>query len=165
MDDGVREGWALEEPVDEQAEQDGARLATRVSRVFAVIFDGIFGGGVVTVATVAGSQVSSVAGVVALFLSALLMAGGQTALVVRTGQTLGKQFMGVRVERTNGDPAGFLHGVFLRYTVPAMTFGAIAQTFGSGADTLAALIDVLFIFGATRRCVHDLIADTRVVEV
>lgn len=156
------ETWPTEAPVDQQ--EDAPRLATRVSRLFAAIFDVIFGFGVGCVFLAMSEFVSPEVGLVVGLLMALAMGVVQIAGLTTRGQTLGKQFMAIRVERTNGDAAGFLHAFFLRYSVPAMTAGAVASLLGAGADTVFWLVDALFIFGAAQRCVHDLIADTRVVD-
>ncbi len=73
------------------------------------------------------------------------------------GQSVGKKLCGVRIVRTNGAPAGFLHGFLLRNVVGSL-LGAIHYV-----GPLFSIVDTLFIFRDDRRCVHDLIADTRVV--
>lgn len=78
-------------------------------------------------------------------------------LISNTGQSIAKRMLGMRIIRvSNGELPGFLHGVLLRILVPA----AINQ-----ACNLFGLIDALWIFGEECRCLHDLIADTKVVDV
>lgn len=78
-------------------------------------------------------------------------------LISNTGQSIAKRMLGMRIIRvSNGELPGFLHGVLLRIFVPA----AINQ-----ACNLFGLIDALWIFGEECRCLHDLIADTKVVDV
>jgi uncharacterized RDD family membrane protein YckC len=70
----------------------------------------------------------------------------QVVRLVRTGQTLGKKWLGVKVVRTDGGPASF-GSHFLR--------GLIMQVLG--------LIDWVFIFRADRRCLHDMAGETKVI--
>ncbi|HYV39150.1 MAG TPA: RDD family protein [Gemmataceae bacterium] len=73
------------------------------------------------------------------------------------GQSIGKWIMKVRVVKyEDGSHAGFVHAWLLRNCVPYMIslVGGLVWN----------LIDILFIFGEEQRCVHDLIASTKVVE-
>jgi len=81
----------------------------------------------------------------------------QWTLLARRGQTVGKMIAGTRVVRLDGSPAGFAHAVALRsWPVEILSRIPLVQFLG--------LVDVLFIFGESRRCVHDLIAGTKVVR-
>ncbi len=78
-------------------------------------------------------------------------------LTVR-GQTLGKLLLGIQIVRFSDDSrAGFLKAVLLR----SLLFVLIGFLPHIGPFLLIA--DVLLIFRADRRCLHDFIADTRVV--
>lgn len=79
-------------------------------------------------------------------------------LLARNGQTIGKRSVGIRVVRTDGADAGFVRLFFLRGGL-AWLITALPAIGG-----LFALVNALFIFRNDRRCLHDLIADTRVVE-
>lgn len=79
-------------------------------------------------------------------------------LLARNGQTIGKRSVGIRVVRTDGADAGFVRLFFLRGGL-AWLITALPAIGG-----LFALVNVLFIFRNDRRCLHDLIADTRVVD-
>lgn len=75
------------------------------------------------------------------------------------GQTIGKKLVGIRI-------------VTLNYTVPdldrllGLRYGVMwGASMIPGIGPLFSLVDILFIFGASRRCVHDLIAGTKVVRV
>jgi uncharacterized RDD family membrane protein YckC len=81
-----------------------------------------------------------------------------TLLAVR-GQTLGKIAMGIRVVRADDDSnPGLGHAVVLRELIP----GLISSIPLLGV--IFAVIDVLCIFGDQRRCLHDCLADTKVIE-
>jgi uncharacterized RDD family membrane protein YckC len=84
----------------------------------------------------------------------------QVTLLTRRGQTLGKIAMGVRIVNYEDERnPGFLRAVLMRQFVPSLV-GAIPCL-----GNLFALVDVLSILGEERRCIHDLIAGTKVVEV
>ena len=66
---------------------------------------------------------------------------------------------GVRIVMyENGKLPGFVNGWLLRSFVP----GLIGQVPYVGG--LFSLVDILCIFGEERRCIHDMIAGTKVVE-
>lgn len=82
----------------------------------------------------------------------------QLGLLVRRGQSVGKLLAGLRIVRQSDDsPAGFLHAFLLRGTVPFL----IEQVPVLGL--LFWTVDSCFIFRDDRRCLHDLLADTKVV--
>lgn len=91
-------------------------------------------------------------------LAALGIAIYQWVLISRTGQSLGKKWLGVRIERIDGARLTFGTGVFLRNWVPKL-IGSVPYM-----GALFQLIDCLFIFRDDRRCIHDHIAGTRVVR-
>ncbi len=84
----------------------------------------------------------------------------QIYLISTRGQSLGKRMLGVRIVKyaDNANP-GFLHGWLLRNFVPGV-IGAVPYI-----GLLFVLVDLCFIFGEERRCVHDYIAGTKVVKV
>ena len=84
----------------------------------------------------------------------------QWLLIARTGRSIGKWAAGARIVRLEDDgPPGLLRGVLLRQWLPAM-LGALGAV-----GAVLRLVDVLAVFGADRRCIHDRIAKTRVVRV
>lgn len=91
-------------------------------------------------------------------LAALGIAIYQWVLITRTGQSLGKKWLGIRIERIDGARLTFGTGVFLRNWVPKL-IGAVPYL-----GALFHIIDCLFIFRDDRRCIHDHIAGTRVVR-
>lgn len=81
-----------------------------------------------------------------------------TGLVHRNGQTIGKWLVDIKVVRSDGSRATLARIFWLRNFVNWIpsAIPLIGSFYG--------LIDSLFIFGARRRCIHDLIADTVVVD-
>jgi uncharacterized RDD family membrane protein YckC len=77
----------------------------------------------------------------------------------QSGQTLGKKIQGIRIADLDNGVPDFGRVVALRYLPVAAV--ALIPVIGSFLPTL----DVLFVFRADRRCIHDLIAGTKVVKV
>ena len=80
-------------------------------------------------------------------------------LLKRSGQTVGKRFLDIRIcdYRTPAVPPFWR--LLLRFGVSSIVpglLGLIGSLFSSA--------DVLFIFRKNRRCIHDLLASTRVVK-
>jgi uncharacterized RDD family membrane protein YckC len=108
----------------------------------------------------------------AVFGSTTIVLAVQAFLVARRDQSLGKMFTGTRIVRSDGRPAGFLRAFVLR-TLPfnlfmwLMLFAILSLPV---SDELAAVwmialtIDALLVFGSRRRCGHDLLAGTVVVQ-
>jgi len=78
-------------------------------------------------------------------------------LLVRRGQTVGKAALRVRIVRMDGSRANAWHIFGLRYGVGML---ATAVPF---AGMVYGLVDALMIFRDSRRCLHDLVAGTKVV--
>lgn len=83
----------------------------------------------------------------------------QMVLISTTGQTLAKRWLKMRIVKMDGSPVGFGAGVALRSWVPGV-IGALPYLGG-----IFSLVDALFIFGQESRCLHDLIAGTKVIKV
>jgi uncharacterized RDD family membrane protein YckC len=88
----------------------------------------------------------------------LIMLIIQMILLHRSGQTIGKLALSIKIVRSSGERASLGRIVFLRVLVGSF-IGAIPYL-----GTLYAFIDMLMIFSDSRQCVHDRIADTIVVE-
>jgi len=73
--------------------------------------------------------------------------------VTRNGQSIGKKICGIKVVRRDGSPVSFARLFWLRNVVTWII--SLVPMFG--------LVDSLFIFGESRQCLHDKIADTIVV--
>src|SRR5882757_3093202 len=79
--------------------------------------------------------------------------------VAANGQSIGKRLVGIKVVRTDGSRASFARIFLLRNVVNGLPnflpyLGWLYQL----------VIDPLFIFQDSRRCLHDMIADTIVVR-
>jgi uncharacterized RDD family membrane protein YckC len=79
--------------------------------------------------------------------------------LAKHGQTIGKRLVGTRIVNAHDEQLPGLGKLLgLRYGVVSLI--SLIPTVGS----FFALIDVLLIFRADRRCVHDLIAGTKVIN-
>lgn len=77
-------------------------------------------------------------------------------LLTTRGQTLGKKWLGIRIVTfPDGQKPGFVKGFLLRSFVNGI-IGQVVPFYG--------IIDPCFIFREDNRCVHDLLADTTVIE-
>ena len=72
----------------------------------------------------------------------------------RMGFAMAKRLLEIRVVRSDGTQASLGRIFWLRNVVNGLL----------GVIPLYGLIDLLFIFGERRQCIHDLIADTIVVK-
>jgi uncharacterized RDD family membrane protein YckC len=99
------------------------------------------------------------AGGVSLCLGVVLLLVIQIYLLVTRGQTMGKKLLGIRIvtfeDETN---PGFVKVFLLRLLVNGL-IGAVPFI-----GLVYSLVDICFIFRADRRCIHDLIAGTKVVK-
>lgn len=143
-------------------------LADRGSRLGATLLDSLIFFGMVYLpifipAVFAGAAQSAAgedaAGGLLVLGSVLMLAGFIVWLwltlmyMKRNGQSMGKKLVGIKVVRTDGSPASLARLVWLRNVVNGLL--SVIPFYG--------LVDVLFIFGESRQCVHDKIADTIVV--
>ena len=78
----------------------------------------------------------------------------QWILLATSGQTIGKKLLMIRIVSTTGVLPGFIQTVVLRNWV-RLLFSFVP---------FLSLIDLLFIFSESRRCLHDYLAGTRVVS-
>lgn len=139
-------------------------LAGRGTRLGAAMIDGglalasALPGLLAMAAMMDGSEEDGlILGGVLLFFGLLGLGIYQMYLISTTGQSLGKKWLGIKIIKIDGMPCGFVHGVLLRSWV--MSFIAQVPIIGP----IASIVDPLLIFGDERRCLHDLIASTKVV--
>ena len=147
-------------------------LAGRLQRLGSQIADGLIGipAAVPIVAGMfmadpqlnGGGGGNSGLGVALIGLGFLLLLGlliAQLYFLGRDGQSIGKKIGKCRiVDYNNGELPGLARIFFLRMLLPGI-IGAIPFL-----GMFFSLADPLFIFGEERRCIHDLIATTKVVE-
>lgn len=92
-------------------------------------------------------------------LALLALAIAQIWMLSTRGQTIGKRIVGIRIVRAiDGSPPGFVRAWLLRDFVKGILCSI--PVFGK----VFCLVDLCFIFRADRRCIHDLIAGTRVIS-
>ena len=138
-------------------------LASRGSRLAASLIDGLAAvvillPALASISFVGENESLSTMGVLFAVLSGIAFLGFavyQLSILVREGQTLGKKAMNIRiVNYSDGQipSAGRLLG--MRYFVNSLLGNIPFYTF----------LDVLLIFGSERRCIHDYLAGTKVVE-
>ncbi|MEY4547803.1 MAG: hypothetical protein RL685_3998 [Pseudomonadota bacterium] len=82
------------------------------------------------------------------------------SLLARSAQTIGKKALGIQVvNESDGKPTPLTRLILWRF-VPATLVAQLPYV-----GPLLAMVNVLFIFRGDRRCIHDHIAGTRVVNV
>ena len=82
----------------------------------------------------------------------------QGYLLHTQGQTIGKKLLKIKIVSLDDKLLGIGQLYFVRY----LTFSLIAQIPYIGG--LIGIVNVLFIFGKDRRCLHDRLAGTKVIE-
>jgi uncharacterized RDD family membrane protein YckC len=144
-------------------------LATRGARWWAAILDTVLLSAVVLVATklLRGSSCdeglswSARQGLRSLACMPLL--AYQWWLIARTGQTLGKRWTNIRIVKLDGSPVDFVSGVLLRTALFDAVILLLISFGPRDVSSVFQLLDIVFIFGATQRCLHDRLAGTKVV--
>ena len=97
-----------------------------------------------------------VGGVIWLFYAPFLMQREGEA----NGQTWGKQIVGIRVVRNDGEPMGFGWAVLRELVIKTFLFGWVG-----GSILIGWLLDVLWpLWDDENRALHDMIASTHVVR-
>jgi uncharacterized RDD family membrane protein YckC len=79
----------------------------------------------------------------------------------RNGQTLGKQWVGIRVIRVDGQPYGWGGGLLREIAIKQLLFGFVGSLFLS----IPTLLDWLWpLWDDENRALHDMLASSRVVR-
>ena len=79
----------------------------------------------------------------------------------RNGQTLGKQWVGIRVVRDEGQPFDLGAGLLRQLVVIQLLFGVVGSAFGG----IPWIVDMLWpLWEDENRALHDLIVKTHVVK-
>ena len=143
-------------------------LAGRGTRLGAALIDGLLAGlafgvlAVISPINIFKVAAASTSGVTMLMLQSLVLGFILFLLIhgyllATRSQTVGKALLKIRIVRSDGSPATFARIVGMRY----LSTSVLASIPVVG--WIYSLVDSLFIFRASRRCLHDLIADTMVV--
>ena len=134
--------------------------AGRLTRLAARMLDGLIVG---AVGVFAALVIPSVGESGQLF-GGLLFVGFLLGIIIynlvlldRAGQTIGKKALGIRIVRLNGDRVSL--GRLLGYR----WFLVMAISIVPVVGTIFSVVNALFIFGNEQRCIHDYLADTKVV--
>ncbi len=137
----------------------GARLLAQIIDFLTSCIAMLPGGVLLLMGGGTRSGVTSLVGMGLMGLGAVALLIIQIYLLTTSGQTIGKKLMSVRIvgylDDTNpGFVKAFLLRVFVNGLIGAIPFLGLAYT----------LVDICFIFRGDRRCIHDLIAGTKVVK-
>lgn len=168
---------SIEAPPTQRDERPTGKLATRSARILALLVDGILeaaslflilyllGATHLFLADYRSWFETVVDGLLLILVYYLI----NSWLLATRGQTAGKLLMGIRIEdRDTSSLIPFSRQVLLRdlpillpaHLFPVVTFGTEFADF----EILIYVLDGLFIFTASRRCLHDRIANTKVVQ-
>ena len=146
--------------------------ASRLSRLGAALVDALVGlapvGAIVLLlpmVLLSGRMGSLVILIILAGVTTLAVLITQIVLLARHGQTIGKKVLGIRMITSDGDIPSIWRVFFLRW-LPFAVVGAVVQMVFKvrGSGSIIHLLDVLLIFQPTRRCLHDLFADTHVIK-
>jgi uncharacterized RDD family membrane protein YckC len=110
-------------------------------------------GGIMAPSSDGGSNAMVAAGVVAV-VSFIVWCWLTITYMKRNGQSIAKKLLGIKVVRTDGSPVSLGRLFWLRNVVNGLI--SIVPLYG--------FVDGLFIFGESRQCLHDRLADTIVVK-
>src|SRR3954447_7183191 len=146
--------------------------ADRGTRLGAVLLDGLIAGAMTTLpliaalmltgavpATAARAADATVAlALVPALAGAIVWCWLTIKYVKENGQTIAKKVLGIKVIRSDGSPVSLNRIFWLRNVVNSL-ITAIPLI-----GTLYSIVEVLFIFGDSRQCLHDKISDTIVVK-
>ncbi len=122
--------------------------AERGTRLLAAIIDSACSIGVYILAILTGEPML-------LFMGLTGLAAYQVYLLSTFGQTIGKKVMNIKIVKIDTDENG---GLVTNVLIRGVLNGII------GLTLIYVIVDILFIFRDDRRCIHDLIAGTRVVS-
>jgi uncharacterized RDD family membrane protein YckC len=136
-------------------------LAERSARLGAAIVDGLIFGAMVYIPMIIGMVLSSepdgmfmMIGLVLTFVGFIVWLYLTLKQMSETGQSLAKKYFNIKVVVSDGSPASLSRLIWRRNILNALL----------GIIPLYGIVEILFIFGESRQCLHDKLADTRVVE-
>ncbi len=86
----------------------------------------------------------------------IILGGYQLYILTMSGQTIGKRMMKIKIIKSDtGENPGFVIAVLLRSLVPSLINSVVG---------IFSIVDYCFIFREDRRCIHDLLASTDVID-
>lgn len=90
----------------------------------------------------------------------------QVWMLTTRGQSIGKRMVKIRIVRLDGSPAGIVHAWLIRELVISVVTSVVAilPLIGSFLQFGFYVTDWCMIFRDDRRCLHDLMASTKVVR-
>jgi len=141
-------------------------LASRWARLFAAIIDSIIGAGIAwtIILFVMNYQFADAAKFG--FAMQLMLNGMGVAIFValhgyflaQNGQTIGKKLIGIKIVLMDGNKPSFWTLIAKRYL---LVWVVVSIPMLGG---LLNLVNICFVFRKDKRCIHDLIAGTRVIK-
>jgi len=145
-------------------------LAGRGTRLLAAIVDGLLVGGAVWAAGMIPAvgaifKDGAAAGSMTAFTPLSMLLGFGLFLLIQAwplltrGQTLGKILFKLRIVRSDGSKPEAWRLLGLRYGV------GFLMNLNLVSSMIYGLLDCLLIFRASRKCLHDSIADTQVIKL
>lgn len=153
------------DPTFRKGTRGGLPLASLGARLGAALLDGFFAmlaylpGYALIAADGAKNDKTAAVGLSLLVFSFVVLLVIQVSMLASSGQTLGKKIVGIRIVRyDNEDNPGFVVACLLRSLVPGL-IGAVPCI-----GPIFSIVDILCIFGEERRCLHDQIAGTKVIN-
>jgi uncharacterized RDD family membrane protein YckC len=133
-------------------------LAERGARLSAAILDSVIFMGMVYVPLIiaffTNNEVMPIVGLAGALIGFTLWAWLTIRYMRSNGQSIAKKMLSIKVVRSDGSPVSLGRLIWLRNVVNWLI--SLIPLYG--------LIDSLFIFGDSRQCLHDKIADTIVVK-
>ena len=155
-----------ERPVIHPEEVDNTKRvgekATRGDRFIAALIDGVIG--IISVTPIFIYVDFEILTDPTFSLSVMLLAYGIMVgfilhgyLLYHYGQTIGKNFMSIRIENLDNTKAN-LTTIYFKRMIPMQILSMVPF----GGQFIAGIVNPLFIFGKEKRCLHDYVAKTKV---
>jgi uncharacterized RDD family membrane protein YckC len=155
-----------ERPVIHPEEVDNTKRvgekATRGDRFIAALIDGVIG--IISVTPIFIYVDFEILTDPTFSLSVMLLAYGIMVgfilhgyLLYHYGQTIGKNFMSIRIENLDNTKANLMT-IYFKRMIPMQILSIVPF----GGQFIAGIVNPLFIFGKEKRCLHDYVAKTKV---
>jgi len=152
----------------------GVELASWGRRVGATLLDGLVlfdallvlvapgvAVGILTNSGGSGVAIGLLGGLVWVVVTVVYAPYFMQRLGARNGQTLGKQWVGIRVHRLDAQPTRFGYGVLREFVIKNLLFGFVGGFFLS----IPTLLDWLWpLWDDENRALHDMLANSRVIR-